>query len=96
MSLCLKILIFEPDNLHASTILAWFSSSLNIVSCLVVIEVIIPRFAMYPVGKIIACSCDLCLASFFSSSEKLVSFPETSLELDWNCACLILPDFIPR
>ena len=76
----MKILILDPDNLHASTILAWFNSSLNIVSCLFAIEEIIPRFAIYPVGKIIDFSCDLCLASFFSSIEKLVSFPETSLE----------------
>ncbi len=44
--LCLKILIFALDNLHASTILAWFNSSLNIVLSLSTIDEIVPMFAM--------------------------------------------------
>ena len=42
MSLCLYTIFFAYDNLHASIMLAWFNSSLNIVSFFCVKMDIVP------------------------------------------------------
>jgi hypothetical protein len=62
--------------------LAWFSSSLNMRSFFCARIEIIPRFAMYPVGKINEACFDLCCASLVSNLLNKTSLPAISLELD--------------
>ena len=52
ISLWLYMRTLAPVSLHASIILAWFSSSLKTQSLFLIMAPIDPRFAMYPVGKI--------------------------------------------